>query len=70
EFYDRQNALHRVLTCSGFSKVSGFWTTGKMLMKNVQTEHYTTIEMTEISYNTAMDDSMFTVSALENGRIR
>ncbi len=70
EFFDRQNNLQRILTCSGFEKQSGYWTTKKMLMKNVQTEHTTTIEMDDVSYDIPLDDSLLTVNALENGRIR
>ena len=70
EFYDRQNELQRTLICSDYGKQGGFWKTGKMVMTNVQTDHSTTIEMKNVVYNNAIDDNMFTVSALENGRVR
>ena len=71
EFYDRQNQLHRVLTCSDFATISGFTTARKMKMENVQTGTWSLIETKNIVYNANdIDDSLFTVAALEKGRIR
>lgn len=70
EFYDRQNLLQRVLTCSEIKMIDGFWTTGKMLMKNVQKDHSTVIEMKDVKYGITLDETLFTVSALEKGRVR
>lgn len=42
-----------------------------MKMENVQTGSYSLIEMNEIFYDEEdIDDSLFTVAALEKGRIR
>lgn len=70
EFYDRQNNLQRELTCSDITKIDGFWTIGKMLMKNLQKEHSTLIEMKNVTYGIEVDDSLLTVASLEKGRIR
>ncbi|MCR5612343.1 outer membrane lipoprotein-sorting protein [Treponema sp.] len=71
EFYDRQNQLHRVLTCTDFTTIAGFTTAQKMKMENVQTGTWSLIETKNIVYNSSdMDDSLFTVAALEKGRIR
>ena len=70
EFYDRQDLLQRVLTCSEIKMIDGFWTTGKMLMKNVQKDHSTVIEMKDVKYGITLDETLFTVSALEKGRVR
>ncbi|MBQ4377767.1 MAG: outer membrane lipoprotein-sorting protein [Treponema sp.] len=70
EFYDRQNNLQRELFCSEIKIIDGFWTTGKMLMKNVQKNHTTLLEMKNVSYGVSVDDSLLTVSALEKGRVR
>ena len=71
EFYDRQNQLHRVLTCSDFATISGYTTARKMKMENVQTGTWSLIETKNIVYNANdIDDSLFTVAALEKGRIR
>ena len=71
EFYDRQNQAHRVLTCTDFIVISGYRTARKMKMENVQTGTWSLIETKNIVYDgDDIDDSMFTVAALEKGRIR
>ena len=71
EFYDRQDQLHRVLTCTDFTNINGFTTAQKMKMENVQSGTWSLIESKEIIYNADdIDDSLFTVAALEKGRIR
>ena len=71
EFYDRQDQLHRVLTCSDFTTIDGFKTAQKMKMENVQTGTWSLIETKNIVYNADdIDDPLFTVAALEKGRIR
>lgn len=70
EFYDRQNKLQRELLCSHIEKIDGYWTTGSMFMKNIQTGTSTLLEMKNVRYNNAIDDSYFTVTTLERGRIK
>ncbi len=71
EFYDRQNSLHRILTCTDFTTIKGFTTAQKMKMENVQTGTWSLIETKNIKYDDEdIDDSMFTVAALEKGRIK
>ncbi|MBO4321043.1 MAG: outer membrane lipoprotein-sorting protein [Treponema sp.] len=71
EFYDRQDKLHRVLTCSNFTTIKGFTTAQKMKMENVQSGTWSLIETKNIVYNADdIDDSLLTVAALEKGRIR
>jgi hypothetical protein len=67
EFYDKLDKLHRVLSVSDIKKVSGFWTSCQMVMKNVQTGHRTTILIKNPTYNEKVDKGMFTVSRLEKG---
>ncbi len=70
EYYDKQNTLSRVLSCSDIRKIDGIWTVGKMFMRNVKTEHSTVLEMRNIRYNMEVDDNMFTVSAIEKGKVK
>ena len=71
EFYDRQDQLHRVLTCTDFTTIKGFTTAQKMKMENVQSGTWSLIESKKIQYDEEdIDDSLFTVAALEKGRIR
>ena len=70
EYYDKQNTLTRVLSCSGITKIDGIWTVGKMFMRNVKTDHTTLLELRNVKYNMAVDDNMFTVSAIEKGKVK
>lgn len=71
EFFDRQDKLHRILTCSDFATINGYTTAQKMKMENVQTGTWSTIETKNIVYDAEdIDDSLFTVAALEKRRIR
>ncbi len=70
EFFDRQNNLRRELSCSDITRIDGYWTTRRMLMKNVQTGHSTLLEMKDVKYDAPVDDSIFTVSAIERGAVR
>ena len=71
EFYDRQDTLHRLLTCTDFTTIKGFTTAQKMKMENVQSGTWSLIETKNIQYDEEdIDDSLFTVAALEKGRIR
>lgn len=67
EYYDKLNKLHRVLNTYDIKKVQGFWTICKMEMKNVQTEHSTTLIVNNSKYNIKVDKNLFTVSKLEKG---
>ncbi|MCR5494213.1 MAG: outer membrane lipoprotein-sorting protein [Treponema sp.] len=70
EYFDRQEKLHRVLTCEGIVQIGGYWTCKKMTMKNVQTSHFTVLERSGIAFDEPIDDKIFTVSAIESGMLR
>jgi outer membrane lipoprotein-sorting protein len=70
EYHDRQGRLFKRLRVSGIRQVDGIWTASKMEMANVLNEHSTIIEIKDILFNAAIDDSLFTVAAMEQGRLR
>jgi outer membrane lipoprotein-sorting protein len=70
EFYDKRGSLLKTLVVSDVRKQDDIWTPFRMEMKNVQKDHSTVIEITEIQYNTGLEDSLFRVSTLERGRIK
>lgn len=70
EYYDRKNALQKEMVCEDISQISGYWTTKKMTMTNVQTKHKTVYEITDIVYDNDVDPKMFTVSALERELVK
>jgi outer membrane lipoprotein-sorting protein len=70
EYYDRQDRLLKTLRVSGLSQINGIWTAHKMEMTNVQDNHSTVIEMSDIRFNLPLDDSIFAVATLERGNVR
>lgn len=70
EYYDRQGKLLRLLSVPVIERVDGVWTAMRMEMKNVQDGHSTVIEMSDVRYNLEIDDELFTVAAIERGRVR
>jgi outer membrane lipoprotein-sorting protein len=70
DYYDRQNRLLKTLRMSGITQIDGIWTAARMEMTNVQNNHSTVIEMSEMQFNLPLDDSLFAVTTLERGSIR
>lgn len=67
EFYDRMGKLLKTLVASDISKEGGYWTAGKLEMTNHQRNHRTLITVEKIEYDLTMNESLFTVPALERG---
>ncbi|MBR2094087.1 MAG: outer membrane lipoprotein-sorting protein [Fibrobacter sp.] len=67
EFYDKLGKLHRQMVSSDIKKVDGFWTVGKMEMKNVQMGHSTELLFLDPKYNIQLDSKIFSVNKLERG---
>jgi outer membrane lipoprotein-sorting protein len=70
EYYDRQGKLLKRLTVSRIKKIDGIWIAEKMEMTNVLNEHSTVIEIKDTAFNILLEDSFFTVAAMEQGRLR
>ncbi|MBQ6780039.1 MAG: outer membrane lipoprotein-sorting protein [Treponema sp.] len=70
EYYDKQNRLVKTLSCDVIEQINGYWSTTKMTMTNVQTNHSTVYEMKNLQYDVPVDKSYFTVSALERGQVK
>ncbi|MDR1908611.1 MAG: outer membrane lipoprotein-sorting protein [Spirochaetaceae bacterium] len=68
DYYDRQDRLLKTLRVSGIRQIDGIWTAQRMEMTNVQNRHSTVIEMSDITFNLPMEDSLFAVTTLERGR--
>jgi outer membrane lipoprotein-sorting protein len=70
DYYDRQGKLLKTLRVSGIRQIDNIWTALKMEMTNVQSNHATVIEISEIKFNIPLDDSLFAVTTLERGNLR
>ena len=67
EFYDEDGELLKTLTIKGVKKISGFWTITQSEMKNVQKNHKTTIQLSEIKINTGVPASKFSERMMMRG---
>ena len=70
EYYDKQNRLQKTLLCENIKQIKGYWTTQKMTMTNVQSNHKTVYEVKDLKYDEKVNESYFTVSALERELVK
>ena len=66
-FYDKKMKLLKELMTSDFEEIDGIWTAKKMHMQNIQKEHQTIFTFGNISYNTGLDDDIFSQRRLIKG---
>lgn len=69
EYYD-SIGLMKVLSIGDIRQVDGIWTAHSMFMDNLREEHQTRLLLSNVSYNQNLNDNMFTVSAIERGRVQ
>ena len=67
EFYDEDEELLKTLTIKDVKEISGFWTITHSEMKNVQKNHKTTIQLSEIKINTGVPASKFSERMMMRG---
>lgn len=64
EYYDFNGDLQKVQTNRRIENVGGYWTVTMMQMENVQTDHKTIVEMSQIEVNAGTPQEVFTSEAL------
>ncbi len=67
ELSDKGGRLEKVLTLSDCRPVGTIPTAFHMEMKNLQGGSYTVVDFTDVKYDAALDDALFTQRALERG---
>ena len=67
EFYDEDGELLKILTIKKVEKISGFWIITQSEMKNIQKNHKTTIQLTNVKINTGVPASKFTERMMMRG---
>ena len=67
EFYDEDGELLKILTIKKVEKISGFWIITQSEMKNIQKNHKTTIQLTNVKINTGVSASKFTERMMMRG---
>ncbi|MCR4822027.1 MAG: outer membrane lipoprotein-sorting protein [Treponema sp.] len=69
-FFNQRGDLERELVCSDIKMVDGYWSIGKMVMRNLLTEHKSTMVLNTIKYDQDLPDTLFTVASIERNLIR
>ena len=59
----------KVLSIGDIRQADGIWTAHSMFMDNLREEHQTRLTFSNVSYNQDLDDNIFTVTAIERGRV-
>ncbi len=69
EYYDKLG-LMKTLIIKDIKQVDGIWTAHEMFMDNKAEKHQTVLKFNKVNYNQDLKDNMFTVSAIERGRLK
>jgi outer membrane lipoprotein-sorting protein len=67
EFYDSDDTLLKVLQVNEHSQIDSFWVITSMTMTNAETEHSTTMELSELSLNSGLAEKDFTLESMVSG---
>lgn len=68
EFYDSRKQLLKTLNIKSAEKINGYWTILETEMKNVQKNHSTTMQFTNVKINVGIADSKFTEKSMSIGQ--
>jgi len=64
EYYDKRGKLCKKAQYGGFEKIQNIWTTTRMLIASPRKGSRTLIQISDVSYNTGLADSVFEQSNL------
>jgi len=64
EYFDVRGDLEKIQTNTRIEEIDGYWAITKMEMENVQTNHKTIVEMTQVELNTGIPAEVFTSETL------
>lgn len=67
EFYDGNGELLKTLRVKEYDEVGGYWTVRHTEMHNVQRQHTTRMELTDIQYDTGISDNLFSERTMQRG---
>jgi outer membrane lipoprotein-sorting protein len=67
EFYDEDDELLKTLTIKDVKEISGIWVITRSEMHNVQKNHKTIMELSDVKINTGVSASMFSERMMMRG---
>lgn len=65
DFYDKKDVLSKRLSVEKIEEIQNIWTHRKSVMTDLQSNHQTTLKLLNISYNSGVDDGIFSKRYLE-----
>lgn len=68
QFFDSKGKLLKVMRNLMVKKIDGYWTTTKIEMENVQTDHKTLMELKDVKHDVGLEDKLFTKRYLKRAR--
>lgn len=68
ELYNKRGELEKVGVSKRLKQVQGYWTALYSEMKNMKTEHRTSLEFKKLAYDEAVNEGFFTTQFLKTGR--
>ena len=69
EYYDAQGLI-KTYTVEDLNEHQGFWTIFKMKMENHREQHATVMTLSDVEYNTGVDETFFSVNTISRGHLR
>ncbi len=69
QYFDAQGLI-KTYTVEDLRRHQGFWTVFKMKMENHREKHTTLMTLSQVSYNTGVDDAFFSVNTISRGHLR
>ena len=67
EFYDEDGDLLKILSIKDLREIEGYWIIASSQMKNVQKDHSTLMDLTDVKINTGIEDRIFTERVMMRG---
>ncbi len=67
EFYDRSGNHVKTLEIEEYREIDGYWTIERMTMTDRQSGHTTTMELSDLSFDTGIAESTFTERMMRRG---
>jgi outer membrane lipoprotein-sorting protein len=67
EFYDPSGELLKTLEIDDYLQISGFWTITRMTMSDANSGHSTTMELSDLQFNTGVAESTFSERTMTRG---
>jgi len=67
EFYDEDEDLLKILTVKNYKSISGYWIILKTEMHNIQKNHTTHMELSNVTIDNGISDTQFTERMMKRG---